>query len=1239
MNRLLTWVTVVAQTMVVASAAAQGTGPPPGWDWASSVDPDWVIAASEDQMSDVCLCGYPGTLSPLSTDPWCVAAIDFWKPCGQPADAMSFYLTAPINNIYFRGTRLYCQTHASLSFASGPTFVYPGPSACDAPGALYFYQYPATFFPERPFDAGIFTGSADDFWDCANSSHEDGPQRSAGFFVPEGDSLWIFVSALMGIRDQLQLSIDPPGAAEFIRVRTTADQRLLGASDLDANGAPLGPPLVQTTLNLPYSPSYNVTGAYLRIEGVKRGTARLVLSSNGTIIGEPPPDTLKFNVVRIESFFPDGEVVTPATISQQHELAADEFSTVLITSIELADETGTPYAVDDGTLISQYSASPGVHVVSPSRLTVNGFATTNVIATPVAENLFGIVDRVPSLAIGGVSVSFQQPSYPRSEVVRIVPGRPAVVAISPPTYPFSYPASDTNRQTWTVSARDQFGNALPDGTTATVTLAGTGAIDPPGSTLTLNAGSATFQTIAGYTPGTETLTVHVGEQESSLDIPQSSINISFQPTATTLTTGSDAFVDIDAVVVGAQGEAVADGTTVQWITSLGSFSVNGQRSAPVAGTTVTGGRSRIRLHTALADGVGSPIAGTDRPGTAHIIAGIGMSTAQTSIAFDPPATRAPIPLRLSAEHRALAGDTTTDGVLPVDAVDYLPRYDLMILIASELGKSASACPSCDLDGDGLITLLDLIRARNNAGPPPPTAPYFATSAVTISGVPHEVVSVSVSDPALVTIVGLGGGGQVTLDASGSASLTLQSTGGLSGARATVILSASRVLRGPGPDGDDDDVAFILAPKEDYSAAYNFFAGVVWGGGTGVAAIAGDTIVSFFLIGDLRDVAVNNPWNPDRSELTFDLALVGVATTLAPELDPAVGVIKSVIKRFGQFIPGSVVNKLFGRLFRDFMGRVHNPTAFLQLFEEWRPFFRVAIANSDFVKLIGRFERATLDASARVLKRLGDAWGGHFVAAAARTSANGAAMSVRIIDRVDDATKQLLLGWLPHRQERLVAALAKARGKVIGANRIAGALDEAKLVELVTKENISTIEQYWPHANFDLVVERLGRISEKGAENADVLLTRLNAALDAVVTTPNTGALNNLRGVLFEISRISELAESQSVTWIRLPTAGSVTELDAVYESGHKYILEAKYGVSWNPASGLYPPIIDKQQADLIRAVQARVAIAADPSNALFGAVVRIEHFGDLPFPPAFVDKLQALGTARGITVEVAEVAP
>ena len=1270
-------------------------------------DPDWVLATSDLILqANLCIASPPCCTTcwydRVNSEP-CYWDTLLWKFSDELESACAFPMGSlgegTFDGLYVRGGVAFRLFNPTTFAPFGPAMTGPrfasidcwASGACDGfePGTILVHGGPGALSSyaitlggsTRAVDLRVdsnndgFVDAGPPPADCAGSAADDCLENEAGLArglllpVNNNDSDYDGVAdhleagtggtayesdlrdfyVRVGFPDSggfVRLSVDTTEEASRFRLYTPHLNRILGCPDLDENEEPVGSPITVVKVPMQYfalsAPPCEFSSFYL--EGVDPGVARITATVVDEFGQEHGKDTVKINVYRISAHLSEDVNCAGGTVV----VSADQPQFPYVTAIDFVDEYGNEVRAGDGSEVEYavVSGSPSLSVLSTT--TCNGFTSTLVTSPTTAGSVFQLSARVTRLDVGGTSVPVVGGLEHVSPQIEVVAGPPALVDVVFDGGVTSYPASGANKIAATVTSADAAGNPTPDGTGVVVDLVGDGSIDAEVTEFEITGGSARVGTVASLTPGTQELTVIVGEQEIVQTIDEVPIDVVLTPAVDTLPIRSGLFVDVFAEVVGADGSAVADGTEIVWVSNLGSLSTDGVMNVgPVAVGTVVDGQSFVRLSTVATNAVGEVISGLERAGTAWVIAAIGQSNAFVSIEFtEPPARNTP--LRIHLEHQLLAGDAVTDGTIGIEEITDQSRYEMMIDVANALGADAATCPSCDLDGDGTITLVDLIQARNAPDPPLSLVEYYAGTPATITGGPFDVVEVSVSDPGLVTILGVDALGQVTLDDSGVATITLQSTGALVGGPVLVDVTVRRVGGGRGSRGDDDDdedeVKLVLLEKEPLGWFkgfwYNFGAGLI-GEGQGAVAFASDAAVSFGLLGDIRDIGIQTcklwPGGDDPDKLVLLFATVGIVTTAAGPLDVTLTGLKRIAKKLSRLAPGTGGAKVLRRVIQELVQRVKDLDSFWALYGEWKVFFKVLLKNDNFIRLIAHYGDEAMSVAKRVLARLGASWAGHFVKVAADFSIAASKKAFRALDAVDEATLKVLKGWSPGRQQRLVAGLAGARGVKLaaGSNRWVGEIDDGILKALLDKDKIEAIEavqRQFPELGegFDVMMEQLGKVARNGTGNTNAFADKLNGTVRDYLQMPDH-MLPNLKGHLNELKQSASVVDDPAVhlleTGRRVRTAGGrIREVDAIGElaTGQKVLYEFKHGTSFaNPGK--------RQREKLLSQIKAYVEMAK-PGSVFPGAKV-VVHLEGGAWKQSFKQALMALGDS-GVVVEV-----
>jgi hypothetical protein len=422
------------------------------------------------------------------------------------------------------------------------------------------------------------------------------------------------------------------------------------------------------------------------------------------------------------------------------------------------------------------------------------------------------------------------------------------------------------------------------------------------------------------------------------------------------------------------------------------------------------------------------------------------------------------------------------------------------------------------------------------------------------------------------------------------------------------------------------------------------AGAVWGGGEGAAAFTTDAIVSFFLIGDIRDVAVEGgrlwPGGEDPDGLTVAFAAIGIFATVSGPADAAITLLKRVAKQVNRLIPNTSGAKLIAKVIRDLLSRVDDGwDAFLQWFDEWKAYFKALSENDNLVRMMAYFDETVMNRCRSLLGRFGESFAGRLTYAAAETSATAVKKAITVIDSVDEATVAIIKAKPQAAQEAILKGLAECQGRKVG-NRWVEPVDDDVLTGLLNSEHIAIITD--PNVggmgSLEEFVTMVGAVARneagsQGTKGVNAFIKEnLLKNVDDYRLNPNTGNLTRLRGSINELRQLHKIVEDPDLRLISIgfnPQVRGVKDLDAVAErvsTGKKVIYEFKSGQnSARPNK--------KARDKFVKQIANRIDLAKKSGHDLTGAEVRV-WLDDSPvdWSPSLKQELENLGQEQGITV-------
>ncbi len=279
------------------------------------------------------------------------------------------------------------------------------------------------------------------------------------------------------------------------------------------------------------------------------------------------------------------------------------------------------------------------------------------------------------------------------------------------------------------------------------------------------------------------------------------------------------------------------------------------------------------------------------------------------------------------------------------------------------------------------------------------------------------------DGGFVRLTGADENGEVLLDASGHASVTLESTGNLSsdafGREIVVHVKAS----------PENEGRVRVVPKKWYAYLYNLGRGFVWGDAEGIEGTAGDFAAGMaFGIGDARDILKNLgylwPGGEDPDWAIFGFAVLGLATEFAPGIgelpDAVITAVKVILPKIknGPFRRGLI------RIVKEMLviARSKGPNAAVRYAKDYAGLLKaIVLKGSDaikefdtFVKCSGAIKNAVklhrvmgdeiVDVLVRISKNpgLGADTVGRFLSTLGHGVDDAVLQSIRNSDKFDDA---------------------------------------------------------------------------------------------------------------------------------------------------------------------------------------------------------------------------------------------
>jgi predicted extracellular nuclease len=370
-------------------------------------------------------------------------------------------------------------------------------------------------------------------------------------------------------------------------------------------GAPFSVTLVAVPSTLPVGSLSTLTATVTDQFGnfVANGTVVNFTTSLGTLSGSSATTVNGVATVTLSSTLPGVAVVTATvgSVSATVEVtftAGAPFSVTLVAvpstlpvgslstlTATVTDQFGN--FVANGTVVN-FTTSLGT-LSGSSATTVNGVATVTLSST-----LPGVA--VVTATVGSVSATVE---------VTFTVGAPANVTLV--ALPSTLPVGSLSTLTATVT--DQFGNFVANGTVVNFTTS-LGTLS--GSSATTVNGVATV-TLSSTLPGVATVTATVGSVSATVEVTftvGAPANVTLVALPSTLPVGS--LSTLTATVTNQFGNPVADGTTVNFTTSLGTLSGS-------SATTVNG-VATVTLSSTL-------------PGVATVTATVGSVSATVEVTF------------------------------------------------------------------------------------------------------------------------------------------------------------------------------------------------------------------------------------------------------------------------------------------------------------------------------------------------------------------------------------------------------------------------------------------------------------------------------------------------------------------------------------------------------------------------------------------------------------------------------
>ena len=219
--------------------------------------------------------------------------------------------------------------------------------------------------------------------------------------------------------------------------------------------------------------------------------------------------------------------------------------------------------------------------------------------------------------------------------IRVIPGRASDVSLSADRA--TLPADEASETTVTLTARDQFGNPVADGTLVSWGVAGAGEIDTP--TTTTAGGTTTAKYRAGDLEGEASVLARVDGAEAAIRITLARIDLTVTPQLSLVYAGSKDPISLFITATSSAGPP-SDSAELVLLGNLGRLQGPDHLVAGQAGATFT------------------PVG---LPGQARIMASVTTHRAETVVEVTRPSG-----LFASPKPAAVVGDRTEDGVVTVE---------------------------------------------------------------------------------------------------------------------------------------------------------------------------------------------------------------------------------------------------------------------------------------------------------------------------------------------------------------------------------------------------------------------------------------------------------------------------------------------------------------------------------------------------------------------------------------------
>ena len=595
-----------------------------------------------------------------------------------------------------------------------------------------------------------------------------------------------------------------------------------------------------------------------------------------------------------------------------------------------------------------------------------------------------------------------------TDSVAVVPGPAAEVAFS--VTDDRLPATEFATTDITLTARDAYGNLVADGTYVTWLMDGLGSLLTT-TDVTVN-GEALATVQSGWTDEEEQgLHVLLDGYEGSTQVEQLDVTVTLSADTDLLTARSSETATITASFVDEDGDPVADGTPVTWYAQKGTITGNpvvtgGQAIATLSAQGPANAAGANVVTASIANNVGTMELPFTEPGGLYVtldevvLAGDATTDGTVDVeqvdgsfaAYEyavqttghvrggPPGATVRIRITdgsvASVPEQVALSDTTFSGHAFVEGQSLVETTGAVIVASgADVTFKASGSEGRVRLGPGFLAEAGA-QFRAEAGEGDVPSAKMSPTVIARSMAEAQEAGQMADNPAPVDLLALNGqvGGfiEVTLDANGEATFTLSSTGLFDQYAGEDDLVASlgvaaEVVGGTGASkagfaGSTSDTARVAVVKRGFwgrmfDVTKRFAWGAFAGEGDGVAALAGDVVISMLpVIGvytDGRDIVkeLARLWpggdSPDWGVFAF--AFLGIASEVPPfkaGLDQAFTAIKLTIKivRRGGPLRKSIFRGAFAAIGTGLR------TGDISWFIEVAPLFGKMVTNSTFQRL-------------------------------------------------------------------------------------------------------------------------------------------------------------------------------------------------------------------------------------------------------------------------------------------------